>query len=279
MPKNSSSSVSRPADIDLGRILESSFGKTLCRIALVAVLLFAWELLPSREMRFWASSPSAIVTTIWAWIIDGSLGSHLGATLKVMALGYLFGCFSGVAAGLFFGFFPTLHLVFAPYIAAIYALPKIALAPLLIILLGIGMSSKVTLVSVTVFFLVFSSTLDGLRGVDRDLVRAMDLMGATKRETIQKVLLPASLPWIFVGMRISVRYAFTTTILSELIAANQGLGFLIEYNSSTFNATGAYAAIVVMVVFSVALTEALTRVEMYLPRQVDADFGDVQRAK
>ncbi len=76
------------------------------------------------------------------------------------------------------------------------------------------------------------------------------------------MLVPATLPWIFTGMRIAVRYAFTNTLLAELIAANRGLGFLIEYNSGNFNATGTYAAIVVLVAFSVTLTEILTRLQI-----------------
>lgn len=265
--------VQRPAPsrgAEAPRLLDTATGKILSRLGVIVLLLLAWEYLPDRSVRFWASSPSAIVATVWRWLVDGSLWAHLGATLSVMTVGYLVGCATGVATGLLFGFLPKLHRILSPYITAVYALPKIALAPLLIILLGVGMASKVTLVAVTVFFLLFTSTLDGVRNIDRDFVQAVDLMGASRAEVIRKVLLPGALPWVFTGMRISVRYAFTTTILSELIAANQGLGFLIEYNSSTFNATGAYAAIVVMVIFSVALTELLTRVERYLPRQVDA---------
>jgi NitT/TauT family transport system permease protein len=78
---------------------------------------------------------------------------------------------------------------------------------------------------------------------------------------ITKVLVPATLPWIFTGMRISVRYAFTNTLLAELIAANSGIGFMIEYYSGVFDATGAYAAILVLVIMSVGLTEVLTLIE------------------
>ena len=111
------------------------------------------------------------------------------------------------------------------------------------------------------FFLVLNSTLDGVRNVDRDLVRALSLMGATRFEVIRKVLVPATLPWIFTGMRIAVRYAFTNTLLAELIASNSGIGFMIEYYSGVFDATGTYAAILVLVIMSVGLTELLTQIE------------------
>lgn len=262
-------------DDPLRRMLASPVGRNAARASLVAATLLAWEYLPDTATRFWASSPSAILATLWGWIVDGSLWSHLGSTLLVMLLGYALGCIGGIGAGLLFGFFSRVHRVLAPYIAAAYALPKIALAPLLIILLGIGMESKVTLVAITVFFLVFTSTLDGIRDIDPDLIRTADLMGATRGEVIQKIMLPATVPWMFTGMRIAVRYAFTTTVLAELIAANKGIGFLIEFNSASFNATGAYAAIVVLVLFSVAFTETLSWLERRMPRQSGHDAGPV----
>jgi NitT/TauT family transport system permease protein len=234
----------------------------IVRLILVAALFAAWEFAPvSRGIKFWLSSPSAILSTLWGWMVDGSLWAHLGATLSVMVTGYVIGCAVGISLGLIFGFLPRVYRVLVPFIAAFYALPKIALAPLFIILLGIGMSSKVALVAITVFFLLLNSTIDGVRDVDRDLVQSLRLMGATRMEVLRKVLLPSALPWIFTGARISVRYAFTATLLAELIAANRGLGFLIEFNSGNFNATGSYAAIVVLVAFSVMLTEVLTRLQ------------------
>jgi NitT/TauT family transport system permease protein len=251
----------------LERILATPAGRIVARLVVVGAVLALWQFVPvSRGTKFWLSSPSQILATLWGWIADGSLWGHLGATLLVMALGYVIGVASGIVTGLVLGFLPRIHRVLSPYIAGLYALPKIALAPLFIIVFGIGVTSKVALVAITVFFLLLTNTIDGVRDVDRDLVRQLSLMGATRLETIRKVLIPAALPWIFTGMRISVRYAFTNTLLAELIAANRGLGFLIEYNSGNFNATGAYAAILVLVLFSVTLTELLMRVEKTMSR-------------
>ena len=240
----------------------------LIRLLIVTVIVGLWEFAPvSKQIKFWLSSPSKILGTLWGWIVDGSLWSHLGATLSVMSTGYAVGCFTGITLGLMLGFLPRAYRVVSPYIAAFYALPKIALAPLFIILLGIGMSSKVALVAITVFFLLLNNTIDGIRDVDKDLVESLRLMGATRGEVLRKVLVPSALPWIFTGARISVRYAFTSTLLAELIASNRGLGFLIEFNSGNFNATGSYAAILVLVLFSVALTETLTRMQSLVSRR------------
>jgi len=245
----------------LARFIATSSGQAVARAIILGVLLAVWQFVPSPALRFWVSGPVDIVVRLWSWILDGSLWDNLEATLAAMALGYAIGTVTGVALGLLFGFLPRLHRVLSPYISALYALPKIALAPLFVIVLGIGIASKVALVAITVFFLVLTSTLDGVRNVDRDLVQALSLMGATRTEVIRKVLVPAALPWIFTGMRIAVRYAFSNTLLAELIASNRGIGYLIEYYSGTFDAAGAYAAILVLVMCSVGLTEVLSRIE------------------
>lgn len=235
---------------------------TLIRLAIVGVVLAAWQFAPvPRGIKFWLSAPADIVTTLAGWVADASLWPHLGATLAVMLVGYGLGCSIGIVLGLLLGFLPRLHRILLPFVTAFYALPKIALAPLFIILLGIGMGSKVSLVAITVFFLLLNATIDGIKDVDRDLVQSLRLMGATRIELLGKVLLPSAKPWIFTGARIAVRYAFTATLLAELIAANQGIGFLIEYHSGNFDATGTYAAVLVLVIFSVALTEVLSRLE------------------
>ena len=244
------------------RFFSTATGRIGSRIVLVLLLLLLWEYAPvARATRFWMSSPSAILGTLWGWLFDGTIWAHLGSTLLVMSEGYVIGCVTGIGLGFLLGFFPRLSRVLAPVVASFYALPKIALAPLFVILLGVDNASKVALVAVTVFFLVLTSTIEGVREVDRDIVSALSLMGATRTEIVRKVLIWAALPWIFTGMRIAVRYAFTATLLAELIAANRGLGFLIELNSGNFNTTGAYAAIVVIIICSVLLTELLSRLE------------------
>ena len=241
--------------------LSTSLGRTLARLVLALIVLAAWQFQPSADLRFWMSGPIEIVARLATWIVDGSLWENVGATLLAMALGYALGTAVGIALGLTFGLMPRLYRVLSPYITALYAMPKIALAPLFVIVFGIGIESKVALVAITVFFLVLNSTLDGVRNVDRDLTRALSLMGASRIEVIGKVLVPATLPWIFTGMRIAVRYAFTNTLLAELIASNSGIGFMIEYYSGIFDSTGTYAAILVLVIMSVSLTELLTQIE------------------
>lgn len=249
------------------RLLATAQGRLIVQVLLVGTCLAIWEYVPfTRGTRLWLSSPSLILSMFWEWVIDGSIWVHLGATLLVMVAGYMIGCAIGICTGLVLGFMPRLSRVLGPYITASNALPKIALAPLLIIFFGIGIESRIILVAMTVFFLVFNNTMEGVRDVDRALIQIFMLMGATRLEIIRRVMIPSALPWIFTGMRISVRYAFTNTLLAELIAANLGLGFLIEYYSGNFDTTGAYAAIMVIVALSVVSTKLLVQTEKWALR-------------
>lgn len=237
------------------------------RIAIVAAVLAALEYMPwPASMRLYAIKPSAITAMLWSWIADGVIWEHLISTMITMSSGYVIGCVIGVGAGLILGVMPRVHRVLMPYLAAMNALPKIALAPLLVILFGLGYLSKIPLVAVTVAFLTLSATLDGVRNADVELVQAMRIMGASTQETIRKLLLPSAMPFVFTGMRIAVRYAFTNTILAELIAANSGLGYLIESNAAKFDGTGTYTAVLVLVIVSVILTECLVMVEHRIAR-------------
>jgi NitT/TauT family transport system permease protein len=240
----------------------STPGLVASRLAILAGILVAWETASGRLIsKYWLSSPSAIAARLWSWIADGSLWLHLQSTLIEMGVGYVLGCVAGVGVGLALGFLPRVGRVVMPFLAGLYCLPKVALAPLFVILLGIDLASKIALVAITVFFLLLYSTLDGIRDVDRDLVQSLRLMGATRREVSLKVLIPGCLRWVFTGMRIAVRYAFTAAVLGEVIAANRGVGYLVEAYAGQYNSTGVFAAVLVLVVCSLALSELLTRWE------------------
>ncbi|MDO8280203.1 MAG: ABC transporter permease [Burkholderiaceae bacterium] len=240
----------------------SAPAKVAIRFALVFAFLAAWQFAPDTWVpSVWVSRPYDIGAMLLRWIGDGTLWYHLEITLTAMMSGFVIGSVVGVLVGIVLGLTPFAERVVSPFIVALYSLPKIAIAPLLVILFGIGIESKIVLVSITVFFMMMFSALDGVRDVDRDLVAALRLMGATKREVVGKVLLPGSLAWIFMGLRVSIRLAFTAAILGEIISSNRGIGYLVEHSAVKFDATGVFASIFVVVIFSVAITEIVTFAE------------------
>jgi NitT/TauT family transport system permease protein len=251
--------------------LRGATGLFAARFAVFAILLGLWQALSGTVLPvFWASSPKAVITELWSWGVDGTLWRNLEATMVAMISGYALGCASGIAAGLVLAFMPRLRATLVPYLSGMFALPKIALAPLLVLTLGIGLGSKIALVSITVFFLLLQATLDGIASVDKDVIRALKIMGASKNEIRFKVMVPGALAWIFSGMRIAVRYALTGTILGEIIASNRGMGYLIEAYAGQYNATGVFAAVLALVIFCVAITEILGRLEARMAQSADA---------
>lgn len=246
----------------LGQWLLTPLGLTASRLSLLVVFLILWEQTSLHwDLRFWISRPSAIGATIWTWALDGSLWRHLYVTLLAMSLGYVIGCAVGLAAGILLGIMGKLQAVVSPFITAVYVLPKIAIAPLLIIAFGIGIESKAALAAITVFFVVLYNTIGGVRDVDQDMRQSLRIMGASQFEVVRHLLLPAARPWIYTGMRLAVRQAFTATIIAEIIGANAGLGYLIELNAGMYNTTGVFSAVVVLAFVAVALTEFLSWIE------------------
>ena len=145
-------------------------------------------------------------------------------------------------------------------------LPKVALAPLLILWFGLGIQSKVALSAVLVVFLVFVNTFSGVREVDRDLIDGVRLMKATRRQLLIKVILPSASSWIFVGLKTALPYALIGVIIGEMIASNKGLGYLVQRAGSEFDTAGAFAALAVIALIAVILNEFIQTIQTRMER-------------
>ncbi len=185
------------------------------------------------------------------------------------------GAFAGVVVGITFGSMPFLAKVFDPLILGLYSLPKIALAPLFIIWFGLDMLPKIVLASVTVFFLVFFSTLSGVRDVDRQLIDVVLVMGSSRKDILTKVIVPSALSWIFGGLKISIPYAMVGAVTGELMASNKGMGFLIQGSAAYFDTAGVFAGLLALMIVTSILNEVLIRVESRLMRWRRAGSGQV----
>jgi NitT/TauT family transport system permease protein len=235
----------------------------LGRAAILLGFLAAWQLASGRLIpKMFVSDPVSIGMTIAQWIQDGSLWNHVATSLITLLIGYVLGAAIGIAAGFLLGLMRFADRTLAPFIAAFYGLPKVALLPLFVIFLGIGIESKVALVAVVVAFLLFYNTRDGVRDIDPDLIDSLRLLGATQFEILRKVLFPAALPWIYTGLRVAVGYALTTTVVGEVLSSNRGIGYLIESSAGRFNSAGVFGAVVVLVVLSLIITATLSRMEL-----------------
>lgn len=228
-------------------------------------LLGAWEAVGHTASGEWTSRPSLIGQRLAQWLA-GPLYPHLATTAIEVVAGLLMGVLFGSAAGLVLGRSPVLAVVLRPIIVAFYSVPLVALAPLFIMFFGLDILPKLILVSIVVFFLMFFNTFAGAGQVDDDQIAAVRLMGATSRENFQKVVVPACMVWIIGGIRIALPFALVAATTGEMLAARRGIGFLLSDAANQFDMTGLYAALVVLMVLGLVVSEAAAGMERRLLR-------------
>ncbi len=225
-----------------------------CQVVLGIVILLVWQGASGRLVDdFFISNPVEVAGRLWQWIADGSLFMHIWATVYETLMGFIVGAVGGVILGLWLGVSPFTNRLLSPYLNALNALPKVALAPLFVLWFGLGIASKVALAAVLVLFLVFLNTYAGVREVDQDLIDGARLMRATHAQLIVKVIIPSALSWVFAGLKISVPYALIGAVLGEMIASNRGLGYLVQFSGSQFDSAGVFAVLIVIALLAVAL--------------------------
>lgn len=234
----------------------------MVRLALLVAALAAWQAVSGPVVDpLFISKPSAIWDKLVTWAGDGTLARNTGLTMQEIALGFLLGSAGGLLAGFLLAIVRVLGDVLEPYMIALYSIPKVALAPLFIIWFGIELKMKVLLAAVTVFFLVYLNVAAGVRSVDRALVDAVRLMGATRRQIIAKVLLPGAMGGVITGLRVAVPYALIGAVVGELVASNRGLGFLMLDSASQFDTAGVFAALAVITVIATILNLGVTALD------------------
>lgn len=227
--------------------------------------LALWELTGRIFGSTWTSLPSLIFERLLLW---GStdLFRHIYTTLAEVFVGLALGSMAGVLAGLALGRTQTLALILRPIIVTLYSVPLVTMAPLLILWFGLEMESKIVLVTVVVFFLMFFNTFAGVQSIDPLLVTTLDLMGANTFEQYQKVIAPAAMAWIFSGIKIALPYALSAATTGELLGGSYGLGTLLARAGSQFDMTGLYTALIVLLAIGILLSEGLAFVENHLLR-------------
>ena len=210
------------------------------------------------------SQPSDIALGIVDAVRSGSIWPHLQATLTEMAIGYVIGAVTGVLLGLLFGRVKLLGDIFNPYITLFNGIPKVALAPVFVIWFGIGLMSKIAIILTMVFFVVFINTFAGLRSVNEEYVSIVRIMGASRLQVVREVFLPATVPYILVGLRAGIPFSVIGAVVGEFIAATKGLGYFINYHQGTFDTNGIFVGVTILALFVVVLDWLLSIVEQRL---------------
>ena len=238
------------------------------RIVFGVVLFGSWQISSDYGWieKVFFSRPSDIVVRTVQLVFGGEVWLHLGITLQEIVYGFAMGATCGLILGFILGRSEYLSAIFEPYLLAFYGIPRIALAPILIIWLGIDIWSKVAIVFIQVFFLVFINTYSGMRNINEEFVYLARVMGASEGLILRRIILPSAAPFIMVGLRSSVPYSVVGAVVGEFMAANKGLGYYIYHAGATFDSAGAFAGIAVLLAYTVTANALIQKVERWAIR-------------
>ncbi|WP_407928041.1 ABC transporter permease [Collimonas humicola] len=179
-------------------------------------------------------------------------------------LGFLIGSVAGVVCGILLGRNKLLSDVFSIYIQVANSIPRVVLGSIFVIALGLGMASKVALAVVMVFFVVFGNAFQGVREADRYMIANAQILGASPRQVTMSVVIPSALSWILASLHVSFGFALVGAVVGEFLGSKQGIGLLISTAQGAFNASGVFAAMIVLAVVALAADYLLTTLEKRL---------------
>ena len=237
------------------------------RIGVLAGFLILWSAASGRLIdSLFVSDPISVARSFMQISLDGTLWWHLRLTLLEMTLGYILGVVVGVGLAIVIALIWRGEQIVRPLMLGVFAIPKVALAPLVIVWFGIYLLPKVILAASLVLFIVYFSTLAGFAAVNRDLVASVRVMGASRGALFLKLILPSAAPYIFSAMRITLPGALIGAIIGEFVSSNRGVGFLLAYASSRYDTAQVFAAILSLLIFSLILNAMVSRLEKYVAR-------------
>jgi NitT/TauT family transport system permease protein len=263
--------VSAPDDLDLGTqpdVRGHHRRVLLARLIVVGSFLAVWQGAVAIGFvdAFWISSPALVVAELWAQLVSGDLLGDVAITVFEALIAFVVSSVLGIVAGLLLARSPFWDEVLAPLVLALNSLPRVALAPLIILWFGIGITAKVVTAFTLVFFILLVNTLGGAKNVDNDILTIARLMGASERDILWKVTLPSALPWIFAGLNLGLTYSLLGVIVAEILASNHGLGYVIASSAATFNTAGVFAGLITLAVVAWLFSAVMRNIEARLLR-------------
>jgi NitT/TauT family transport system permease protein len=249
----------------MGRIFDRPLTRQLIGLA---VLLIVWQLAANAGWLNPLYMPSPL--KIWSALVQlfgsGSIWPHLEATFAAALGGLAIGVIVGVILGAMAAILPVIAELLEPVMIMLNAIPRVVLAPLFVIWLGIGLASKVALSFMLVAVLIFFTVYTGIRQVDRKLVERVITLGGGRGTLLREVYMPSVTAWVLGNLKVAVGFAFTGAVVGEFVAATKGLGYLLSFAQSTYNAALMLALVLVIMVFVLLIFAASEWLEKRLTR-------------
>src|ERR1700693_5166023 len=242
-----------------------------CQLLVAVVVLGLWQLLATVPIfghtglpPFFFSNPVDVGSQIFDWFASGVIWKHLLITLWESVLAFTIGSIGGVAVGFWFARQPRVAAIFDPYVKMANALPRIVLAPIFTLWLGLGIWSKVALGVTLVFFIVFFNVYQGVKEVSQTLLANARMLGMSERQLMRHVYWPSALSWMFSSLHTSVGFAVVGGVVGEYLGSAAGLGYLILQAEGTFDIAGVFAGMFVLAAFVLVIDGIVTMVEKRL---------------
>ena len=241
------------------------------QIAVAVVGLLLWHLLSTYPVfgrillpPFFFSNPVDVAAQIVTWFATGVIWKHLWVTLEESLLAFVIGSFGGVMVGFWFARQPRTAAVFDPYVKMVNALPRVVLAPIFTLWLGLGIWSKVALGVTLVFFIVFFNVYQGVKEVSPTVLANARMLGMNERQLMRHVYWPSALSWMFSSLHTSVGFAVVGAVVGEYLGAAAGLGYLIQQAEGVFDVAGVFAGMFVLAAFVIVIDTIVSVVEKRL---------------
>jgi len=222
-------------------------------VFVVFVALWEWVVRRFDVPAFIAPPPSAVLASLAGGVRNRLYLEHFGVTLYETLLGFLIASVAGIALGAVIAQFRLVEQTVYPYLVALQTLPKIAIAPLIIVWFGFGISSKVIIAAMVGFFPVLVNVIVGLKTVDQGKLDLMGSLDATRWQTFRLVKFPNALPFVFAGLDIAIVFSVLGAIVGEFVGAQRGLGTLILQFNYNLDTAGVFAVMILLAVLGVAL--------------------------
>jgi NitT/TauT family transport system permease protein len=213
---------------------------------------------------FFFSNPVDVAKQIVSWFASGVIWKHLWVTLIESILAFVIGSIGGVLVGFWFARQPRTAAVFDPYVKMINALPRVVLAPIFALWLGLGIWSKVALGVTLVFFIVFFNVYQGVKEVSPTVLANARMLGMSERQLMRHVYWPSALSWMFSSLHTAVGFAVVGAVVGEYLGAAAGLGYLIQQAEGVFDVAGVFAGMFVLATFVIVIDTIVSLVEKRL---------------
>lgn len=241
------------------------------QIGIFVGLIALWEIAADLKLidPFFWSQPTTIWSTLIVFLTEGNAFTDIVYTFQSTLIGFALGTVSGALLGMSFWWSPNYARIMQPYVVCLESIPKLALAPLIVLVFGIGPPSKI---AIAVALTVVVSTLTayaGVRAVDKDQERLFYSIGASRWQVFSKLVVPSCIPWIISILRVNIGLALTGAIVGEFVASEHGLGRTILYAGSTYEISLVWVAVLVLATLSMIMYVIVGWIEKALRKGVD----------